>query len=420
MVTISALVATFPSASAISYDAPVASAILSSTPNVPTSGGTSVTVTGLSFGMTYGSPTAKLGGAACHTTAWMSSTTLACRTTQHSGYGGWSMYPWDPTAVITVNAITGTSVDTMFTFDAPVLSAAGFSFYIPYLRGVPGTSYRPYMSKVNVPVTGSLYVDLRGSSFGAADATASLAIFGQSCSTASWVSMTTVHCMELDPFFSTRAINPAESQRSYSSTYGNYAPGLTYVKSMLGSTTAAVSGGGWMTVNAGVVGDWMMIDLGSMITIRGVVTQGRGDSSNWVKTFTVKVSTDGATFADVDGGATFTGNTNYLSQVTSIFAATAQARYVKIFPKTWYGRIAMRAGVLDAYSPGQTAIGQSREAAVVTVSAAAGTSNNIFSFDGVWAPFSCCAFCVFRACTTTLSPQRMPSSLVACSAAFRR
>ena len=133
-----------------------------------------------------------------------------------------------------------------------------------------------------------------------------------------------------------------------------------------------------------------MIDLGSTTTIRGVVTQGRGDAGQWVTAFTVQVSTDGATFADVDGGATFTGNTNYLSQVTNTFAATVQARYVKIFPKGWSGgRLAMRAGVLDAYSPGQAAVGQSREAAVVTVAAAAGTSISMFSFDGMWAFFPC-------------------------------
>ena len=161
----------------------------------------------------------------------------------------------------------------------------------------------------------------------------------------------------------------------------------------------------------------MMIDLGSATTIRGVVTQGRGDANQYVTAFTVQVSTDGATFADVDGGATFTGNTNYLLKVTNTFAATVQARFVKIFPKTWYGRIGMRAGVLDANLPTHATVGRSREAAVVTVGAAAGTSISMFSFDGMRACFRCSVFCVFRACMATVSPQLVPSFWVACSVA---
>ena len=379
-ITISAVVATFPTVSAMSYDPPVASATLGSTPNLVASGGMSVTVTGLSFGVTYSSPTSALGGVACRTASWTSSTTLVCRTAWAVAGQKWSMHPWDTTAMITVNAITGTSVDTMFTFDAPVLSAAMFAYITAGLRGP--SNYIPYRSKMNVPVTGSLYVDLRGSSFGAAEATASLAIFGQPCNTASWTSMTTVLCSGLGAIGSELVLNPAETQRSYSSTYGNSAPGGTYVRSSLGSTTTALSGGGWLTNGAGTVGDWMMLDLGSTTTIRGVVTQGRGDAAQWVTAYTVQVSTDSATFVDVDGGATFTGNTDYLSRVTNTFAAAVQARFIKIFPKTWVTRIAMRAGVLDANLPGHTNVGRSREAAVVTVSAAAGTSISMCSFDG--------------------------------------
>ena len=144
-------------------------------------------------------PPGRSGVAIWRTVSWRSSTSRACQTAWPVAIGKWSMYPWDSTAVITVNAITGTSADTMFSFDAPVLSAAAFSGNIAYLRGVPGTSYRPYTSKTNVPVTGSLYLDLRGSSFGAADATASLAIyiFGQTCSTNTWTSMTTARCIRL-------------------------------------------------------------------------------------------------------------------------------------------------------------------------------------------------------------------------------
>ena len=222
-ITISAVVATFPTVSVMSYDAPVASTTQGSTPNLVASGGTSVTVTGLSFGVAYSSPTAKLGGVACRTTSWTTSTTLACQTAWPVAGQKWSMDPWDLTAVMTVNAITGTSVDTMFTFDAPVLSAAMFAYSTTGLRGP--SNYIPYRSKMNVPVTGSLYVDLRGSSFGAADATASMAIFGQPCSTSSWMSMTTVLCTTLEAFGSdpTRQANIGQSREAAVVTVGTAA-----------------------------------------------------------------------------------------------------------------------------------------------------------------------------------------------------
>ena len=156
--------------------------------------------------------------------------------------------------------------------------------------------------------------------------------------------MTTVHCTGLQDLSSTEVTsNPSEDQRSYSSVYSNSAIGTAYARSMLGSAQA------WSAAT-NAAGQWMAIDLGSTMSVRGVVTTGRQGNSQWVKTYTVATSTDSncatATYADVDSGQTFTGNANWNMEVKNAFGATVQARCVKIVVKTWQGHISMRAGVL--------------------------------------------------------------------------
>ncbi len=93
--------------------------------------------------------------------------------------------------------------------------------------------------------------------------------------------------------------------------------------------------------------EFMTIDTGALQSITGVVTQGRGvGADQWVKSYTVQVSTDGSSWTAVDEGATFTGNTDKLIKVTSTFASPVDARHVRIFPTTWNSWPSMRAGVL--------------------------------------------------------------------------
>ena len=69
------------------------------------------------------------------------------------------------------------------------------------------------------------------------------------------------------------------------------------------------------------------------------------DVWQWVTALTVKVSTDDITFTDVDGGATFTGNSDQQTEVTNHFSGPVQARYVRIVVGGWHGHVSMRAGV---------------------------------------------------------------------------
>eukprot|EP00961_Rhodomonas_salina_P197483 2664771-Rhodomonas_salina.1 len=88
----------------------------------------------------------------------------------------------------------------------------------------------------------------------------------------------------------------------------------------------------------------MQLYVGASTAVAGVATKGRGDSSQWVKSFKVKYSLDATTWTDVDAGATFTGNTNQNTEVPNLFAAPVQAAYVRIYPQTWNSHMSMRAG----------------------------------------------------------------------------
>jgi hypothetical protein len=93
---------------------------------------------------------------------------------------------------------------------------------------------------------------------------------------------------------------------------------------------------------------WLAMDTGSVRSIKGVATQGRGDNAydQWVKSYKVSVSNDASSWTPVDGGRTFTGNVGAGDAVVrNDFAAVVSARYVRIEPVTWEVWISMRAGV---------------------------------------------------------------------------
>eukprot|EP00961_Rhodomonas_salina_P181406 2448652-Rhodomonas_salina.1 len=91
----------------------------------------------------------------------------------------------------------------------------------------------------------------------------------------------------------------------------------------------------------------MQLDVGEPTVVAGVATKGRYDIVNqWVTSFKVRHSLDAAAWTDVDGWATFPGNTDEDTLVSTLFAGQVQARYVRIYPQTWYGYMSMRAGVL--------------------------------------------------------------------------
>eukprot|EP00959_Pyramimonas_sp_CCMP1952_P230375 4816364-Pyramimonas_sp.AAC.1 len=86
------------------------------------------------------------------------------------------------------------------------------------------------------------------------------------------------------------------------------------------------------------------MDLGATKTVRGVVTQGRWRSSQWVTSYQVSVSEDGKSWQDIP--ATFTGNKDRDTKVKGMLPSPVAARYVRIKPLAWRSHMSMRAGVL--------------------------------------------------------------------------
>lgn len=134
--------------------------------------------------------------------------------------------------------------------------------------------------------------------------------------------------------------NPPEVARSYSSVWGNEAPGTGHARSRLDSPQA------WSAA-ANNAGEWLTIDAGSAHDVIGVETQGRTEHGQFVTQYTVQVSLDGRTFSNIDGGAVFVGNSgDGNAKVRAYFAHPVEARYVRIIVHAWVGHISMRAGLL--------------------------------------------------------------------------
>ena len=142
-------------------------------------------------------------------------------------------------------------------------------------------------------------------------------------------------------------LNPPDARYLYSSTFQNKPNGQIYGAGRLHSRWS------WSVKQCKANSEWFQIDTGSVQKIEGVVTQGRGDYGQWVTSFKVMVSDDGSSWTDVQCGFTFTGNTNQHTKVKTLFDGVVKARFVRIFPQTWYGWMSMRAGVIICEKPCQ-------------------------------------------------------------------
>lgn len=136
--------------------------------------------------------------------------------------------------------------------------------------------------------------------------------------------------------------DPAEADRSYSSIYAYEKPGQAHGASQLTSAQA------WTAqynpnVEDGLtgVGEWLMIDLGKPLRVGGVVTMGRSQSSQYVKSFTVQHADSDQSWFEVP--QTFQVGPE---RKESTFAAIVRARYVKLIVQSFIVYPSMRAGVL--------------------------------------------------------------------------
>ena len=73
-----------------------------------------------------------------------------------------------------------------------------------------------------------------------------------------------------------------------------------------------------------------------------VSTQGRGDYPEWLTSYYVTYTEDGRDWHMVNGGETFTGNSDQNSVVTHEFETPFMARAVRLHPMAWNGAISFR------------------------------------------------------------------------------
>eukprot|EP00937_MAST-01D_sp_MAST-1D-sp2_P002077 g2077.t1 len=93
---------------------------------------------------------------------------------------------------------------------------------------------------------------------------------------------------------------------------------------------------------------WIVEDLGAEHTVVAISTSGRDGVNQWVKTFTVDVSTDQLTWVPANcavGGRTCTGNSDYSTIVMNQLASPVQARYVRINVESYNSYASLRMGV---------------------------------------------------------------------------
>jgi hypothetical protein len=95
------------------------------------------------------------------------------------------------------------------------------------------------------------------------------------------------------------------------------------------------------------VGEWMQMDLGASERVAGVVVQGRKEGlhgNQYVKSFTIRYSTDGSTWQDVPDWKFNGGSGDTKREVR--FPSVITARYVRLVVESWNNHISMRAGII--------------------------------------------------------------------------
>lgn len=103
---------------------------------------------------------------------------------------------------------------------------------------------------------------------------------------------------------------------------------------------------------------WMQLDMGRVLPVAGVVTQGRRVEGyagpyrgylQWVTLYRVSVSVNGYSWTAVAGPSgkeMFEGNRDGDSKEARLFSHEVLARYVRINPIEWTGHMTMRAAVV--------------------------------------------------------------------------
>jgi hypothetical protein len=145
----------------------------------------------------------------------------------------------------------------------------------------------------------------------------------------------------------TLVLNSPYTMFKFSSTYGNNPAGTYLGMPRLASPYA------WCAANPNI-GEWIQMDTGLVQTISGLVTQGRRDAAQWITSFKVMVSQDQVIWDDVQCGRVFTVNPRDNNErIKTVFDEPIVARYVRVYPQSWFGWECMRVGILLCQKPCQ-------------------------------------------------------------------
>ena len=98
--------------------------------------------------------------------------------------------------------------------------------------------------------------------------------------------------------------------------------------------------------------EWLMVDLGHIMKVNGIFTQGAPEEDAWVESYEMSFSDknrdDWNTYMDHDGlsPVKFTGNKDRYTISEGVLRQPVTARYIKISPKSWYTKIALRIDII--------------------------------------------------------------------------
>ncbi|ELT93507.1 hypothetical protein CAPTEDRAFT_105176, partial [Capitella teleta] len=106
------------------------------------------------------------------------------------------------------------------------------------------------------------------------------------------------------------------------------------------------SEGAWYPLTD-TVGEWIQVEFDDFMTIQTVTTKGRGVYNQWVTSYELHSSLDGVTWEPYmepygDTVKIFSGNVDMDTPVENYLIAPIKAKYVKLYPKSWYVNMTMR------------------------------------------------------------------------------
>ncbi|CAH1794014.1 unnamed protein product [Owenia fusiformis] len=154
------------------------------------------------------------------------------------------------------------------------------------------------------------------------------------------------HCKHLERLISGDVYHVDDANIAASGTFD---PSMGTNRSRLDTPQTETLRGGWAAEYGDDVNQWIQVDLGDVMLVNGVITQGSASLNQWVtsyKLFYGKTEENREEYRKV-----LTGNVDQNSYVTNVIEPPVLARFVRINPQTWNIHINMRFDVIGCSIP---------------------------------------------------------------------